>query len=120
MEIEDLHDLVPKTAHQKMQEVTSNLRSNSSRYSSIKDKFGQILMESEDILERWQQCVGELYDDRNRGILRLVFDGNQVGPEILEKEIVKAVTLSKNRTAMGLDEISAEMLKGLGCEGVAF
>ena len=57
-------------------------------------------MESEDIIERWRQYVGELYDDQNRGSLPLVFDGSITGPETLGKESMKALKYSKNGRAI--------------------
>ncbi|XP_042886502.1 craniofacial development protein 2-like [Penaeus japonicus] len=76
------------------------------------DKEGKVLMDSKDVLARWVEYVGELYDDE-RG-MKPEYEGELEGPEIMREEILHAMKSMKNRKATGKDEIAIEMIKAAG------
>jgi len=83
---------------------------------SIKDKDGNLLSESEKILERWAQYVEKLYDDNRDS------DNHNTSTQekcvILEMEVMTAIQkLSKNK-ATGDDNIPAEFIQSLGDKGI--
>ena len=117
-EMEDFYQLSPREAHQRIREVTGKYKSGGSKFSSIKSKTGEVLTETDDVLKRWEEYIKVLYTDGNRTDEPLVFDGELTGPEILESEVAAAVKSDKLGKAPGPDEISTEMLKYLGEDGV--
>ena len=56
--------------------------------------------------------------DTKRTIIPILFEGELSGPEILELEIEYAIKQLKVGKAAGLDNISCEMLRTLGQEGI--
>ena len=68
-------------------------------------------MESDEIKARWDVSIKELYDDIREEI---VCQRNNEGPEMLNKEIRKAMKSMKNGKAIGTDGIAKEMIESLG------
>ena len=62
--------------------------------------------------------IKELYDDPKRTNIPVSFEGDLSGPEILELEIEQAVKQLKAGKATGQDNISCEMLRTLGQDGL--
>ena len=62
------------------------------------DKEGNLLMELEDILKRWMECIKELYEDEQEAI-NLELD--EKGPEIMKEEIRAAMNMMKKGKAIG-------------------
>ena len=52
--------------HSQIQSVTGRKRSNNTT-TCIEGKNGDIIMEKDEILSRWSEYIGELYNDYNRG-----------------------------------------------------
>ena len=52
--------------HSQIKLVTCRKRSNNTT-TCIEDKNGDIIMEKDEILSRWSEYIGELYNDDNRG-----------------------------------------------------
>ena len=60
-EIEDQLKRNPSAAHSKVKELTG--KSCCSSTGCLKAKDGTILMSKEDILKRWEEYIGELFED---------------------------------------------------------
>ena len=78
----------------------------------IKDSDGSILTERREVLGRWQQYVGDLYRDGDRGSIEL--EENEGGPAILRSEVEEAVRRMKWRKSEGSDGIVVEMIEAAG------
>ena len=63
--------------------------------SVIKDKEGNVLMESTEVLSRWEEYIKEVYGDDSRGE-RPLWDGQMSGPLILRSKIENAVKRMKS------------------------
>jgi len=111
------HDLM----YAKVKQITRTTRSGICSSVAIKDRNGEMLIEREDVKNRWKEYVGELYCSCDKpkydelGIeLEKDVDEDNKGPEILEEEISKAIRELKNGKAVGMDDVPAELLKILG------
>ena len=82
-EVEQLEHTNTRVMHEKISEVTGSRRPT--RSSVIKDKEGNVLMDSPGILKRWEEYIKELYGDGSRGE-RLRWDVEMSGPPILRSE----------------------------------
>ena len=82
-----------KTVHQKIKEVTEK-KATAKKTGCIRSKDGDILMEKEDILNRWSEYIAELYHD-DRGPPPIT--NNEEGPQILEEEVKKALKKMKRQ-----------------------
>ena len=81
----------------------------------IKNKKGDILFETNEIMDRWTEYVEELFhDSRSEQKLKSFLQG----PEILTSEVEKALKWMKIGKASGIDNISSEMLQALGDFGI--
>src|SRR5437867_5897015 len=85
---------------------------------TIKSKQGNVLMEKDEVMERWAEYVEELYKDENIGVDDII-DMGQMENEVytISSEEIEAVIrdLPKGK-ACGSDNISAELLQGMGGE----
>ena len=52
--------------HSRIKLMTGRKRGNNTT-TCIEDKNGDIIMEKDEILSRWSEYIGELYNDANRG-----------------------------------------------------
>ena len=52
----------------------------------IKSKYGNLIIDKDKVLERWEEYIGELYGDENRDD-EFVLYNNQEGPPILKDEV---------------------------------
>ena len=71
-------------------------------------------MEKEQILHRWEEYIGELYDDQRPEIAS---KEQAEGPSILEQEVIKALKHMKAGKAPGPDGVTTEMFEALGSFG---
>ena len=71
-------------------------------------------MEKEQILHRWEEYIGELYDDQRPEIAS---KEQAEGPSILEQEVIKALKHMKAGKAPGADGVTTEMFEALGSFG---
>lgn len=107
----------PKQAHQDIKMI-SGKRKNKAPSTCIKNKQGELLFEEEKIKERWEEYIGELYDDPDRDEPPLKFTHPLSGPEISKDEIEHALQQMRNGKATGPDEIPIEVIKALGESGI--
>ena len=69
-------------------------------------------MEEGEVLNRWQQYVGDLCRDSNRRIMEV--EKSEEGPGILRTEVEEAVRHMKWRKSEGSDGIMVEMVEAAG------
>ena len=114
IEIENKLNINTRLAHQKINEITGKSRCSSS--SCIKSKNGTILMEKQEILNRWSEYTEELFED-NRPT-KPIIKKNIEGPPIMKDEVKNAIKTMKNNKAPGPDGITSEMIQSLEELGV--
>ena len=115
--IERFYNLTPKEAHQKIKTITRKFKS-ASISGCLKSKLGEILLEEDEILERWKEYIEELYGDPKRITKPFEFVAPLSGPDIIKSEIEFALRKTKLNKAMGPDEINTEMIKTLEDIGI--
>lgn len=98
-------------------EIKRLTRSFKARTWAIEDEDGNILTDKNEIAERWKTYCQELYRDSSGKLSRVPIP-EEKEPSILKDEIRRAIAKLKNNKAPGADEITAEMLKASGEEGV--
>jgi len=113
-EIERNSKIDSKTLHQKIKEVTG--KKTSAKTSCLRARDGSILMEKEDILNRWSEYIEELYHDE-RGAPPII-NNEEEGQPILEDEVSKALGKMKSGKAPGPDEVPSELLNALDDIGI--
>ena len=96
--------------HKKIDEISGRKVGYSSA-GCIKAKDGSMLVNKDDILNRWTQYIGELYDDTRKGMPRTA--NVRDGPKILQSEVRSAVKGMKKNKAAGSDGVVVEMIKAL-------
>lgn len=112
-EIEDLEKRYPRIMYDKIREITKKKRSINER--AIKDKDGKVLMETEAIKKRWEEYIGELFeDDRQEEEEEEESPGHLDGDQIMEEEMKYAMSKMKRGKAAGEDRIMVEMLEAMG------
>ena len=74
------------------------------------------MLEKEQILNRWEEYIGDLFDDTHGE--KPFIHKNTEGPPILECEIRAALKKAKLRKSPGSDAIHSEMLKILDDYGI--
>ena len=82
----------------------------------IKKRDGTILMIKDEILDRWEEYLAELYDDERNE--RPEIKKKLEGPPITKDEIELALKKMKRGKATGQDEISVEMISALEDLGI--
>ena len=88
----------------------------------IKSKQGNVLMEKDEVMERWAEFVEELYRDGNRGE-DYIIEMSQKEDEactISSEEIEAVIRDLPKGKACGSDNISAEVLQGMGEKGTVY
>ncbi|GFS26510.1 RNA-directed DNA polymerase from mobile element jockey-like [Elysia marginata] len=98
-----------------VKELTGNEKSNKSS-NCIKNKEGKLLFDNKEVLERWTEYMGCLFEDDR--VENPPGVSNLDGPPIIATEVEHAPRKMKNGKAPGLDNISTEMLKALGNFGI--
>ena len=114
LEIENNFNINTKNAHKKINEITGKPRYTSS--GCIRSKSGTILIEKNEILNRWSEYIEELFDD-NRMSKRNIRK-NMEGPPIMKDEVRQAIKSMKGNKATGPDGIFVEMIQSLNELGV--
>ena len=80
-----------------------------------KNESGDILFETNEILNRWTEYVEKLFDDkRDETYLQHFLQG----PILLKLEVENALNSMSKGTSSGIDDISTEMLQALGEFGI--
>ena len=79
----------------------------------VKDKDGNTLTDSKEVLGRWQDYGKSLFslDDRNTSNDDIVFPNENLEPEPLLDEVLSAINQLKSNKAPGLDNVPGELLK---------
>ena len=99
--------------YQVIKKFTSNKRTSSG--GCVKNKKGDMLFETEEIMKRWTEYVEDLFDDTRS---ELGVHSFLQGPDILPTEVENALQHMGNGKASGIDNISKEMLQAMGDFGV--
>lgn len=88
----------------------------------IKDKNGNLLTTDREIIERWKEHFQGMFNPKINVAQQEEEDNKQLEQgkeeEIDEIEIREAIKMLKNGKAAGHDQITAEMLKSMGSEGL--
>ena len=85
----------------------------------VKDDDGEILTESDQIKQRWQQyCQGLYSSNDGLGGVTEPIEVVEDEPDILRSEVVFALKKMRTGKAPGFDDIPAELIKEKGDEGV--
>ncbi|GFO06294.1 craniofacial development protein 2-like [Plakobranchus ocellatus] len=90
-EIEQTLNIDSKFTHAKIKDVNGK-KIKCSSPGCIKSKDGTMLMEKNKILNRWSECVEDLFKDDEKPKIKK----NIEGPTILEEEIEAAIKKMKN------------------------
>ena len=108
-EIEDLGNKDQQLMYEKVEEVTFKNKQRTGIV--IKRADGRVVMELEEVLERWAEYITELFGD-NR-VEQLNQHNNREGPPIMRSEVEAAMKKMKKGKAVGEDGIALEMLLAL-------
>src|SRR5579872_7213971 len=106
-EIENLKNKNSKMMHKEIKELSRHTTTCTSG-GCIKGKDGTVLMEKDQILNRWTEYIQELFED-DRGDLPQIRKDTD-GPDILKDEVRFAIKHMKRNKACGPDNIFAELL----------
>ena len=113
-EIERLERTNTALMHEKIKSISGRKTCTSS--GCIQSKDGTLIMEKDEILERWSEYIEELFDDE-RG-QKPVIRKNIEGPRILKAEVTAAIAHTKRNKAAGPDGIVVEMIEALEDFGI--
>ena len=107
--------------YEKVKEISGkNKRTNAN--NELKDKDGNTIKNEQEILKRWKEYVGDLYNKdgkpKNRSVEETSKNDDEEGPSILRKEVEWAIKALKAKKATGIDEVPAEVLKIMEENGI--
>src|SRR3989441_2116716 len=110
-------EMLDKAHSQLIYQKISELRPKENRMlQTIKGKQGNILMEKDEVMERWAEYVEELYRDETRGEDASI-DKSHMESEVYinrSEEIEVVIKDLPKGKACGSDNISAELLQRMG------
>src|SRR5437899_5247894 len=110
--------MLDKAHSQLLYQKIKELRPKGNRMlQTIMRKQGKALLEKDEVMERWAEYVEELYRDENRGEADMGDLVNEVYT-ISSEEIEAVIKDLPKGKACGSDNISAELLKGMGEKGI--
>ena len=101
--------------HSQIKLVTGRKRGNNTT-TCIEDKNGDIIIEKDEILSRWSEYIGELYNDDNRGDMPDIVA--EVESPITRREVEHALRGMPEKKSPGPDGITTEMLVAAGKVGI--
>ena len=113
-EIERCRTTDPSSLHKKVSTLIGKKTCTSS--GCIKAKDGSLLMEKEELTERWAEYIEELFMDE-RGEKPIIQKPIE-GPEILKSEVKAAINKMKKNKAAEPDNICIEMIQALDEFGI--
>ena len=113
-EIEKSKRSDPRTMHKQIKELTGARACSSA--GCIKSKEGTIIVEKEEILERWAEYINDLFNDDR--IEKPTILKNMDGPKILKSEVESSLHKLKRNKAAGPDEVVTEMMLALEDYGI--
>src|SRR3989442_9735021 len=86
-------EMLDKADGQLMYQKIKELRPKGNRgLQTIKGKQGNVLMEKDEVMERWAEYVEELYKDENRGVDDII-DMGQMENEVYIQSVAKRLKL---------------------------
>ena len=109
-EVEQLEKIDTHLMHKKIKEMTGIRKPT--RSSVIKDRDGNLLMDQTDVLQRWEEYIGELFDDDRREEHDSL--PGDTGPSIIRAEVERAIAGMAGGKAAGEDGVVAEMIQAGG------
>src|SRR2546425_11099055 len=110
--------MLDKAHSQLLYQKIKELQPKGSRVlQTIKSKQGRALLEKDEVMERWAKYVEELYKDENRGEADMGDLVNEVYT-ISSEEVEAMIKDLPKRKACGSNNISAELLQGMGEKGI--
>ena len=95
--------------------MTGRKRGNNTT-ACIEDKNGDIIMEKDEILSRWSEHIGELYNDDNRGYIPDI--AAEVESPITRREVEHTLRGMPEKKSPGPDGITTEILVAAGEVGI--
>ena len=113
LEIETKQKSDSKYIHSKIKEISG--KRSYTNVGCIKSRDGKILMDKNDILNRWSEYIEELFSDTREE--NIVIKKDIDGPPIL-KEVVAAIKKMKLGKAIGPDNIPIEIITTLEDLGI--
>ena len=96
--------------------MTGRKRGNNTTTCIIEDKNGDIIMEKDEILSRWSEYIGELYNYDNRGEMPVI--PAEVESSITRREVEHALRGMPEKKSPGPYGITTEMLVAAGEIGI--
>ena len=106
---------VNNKVYQKINEISGS-KFGCSDSGCIKAKDGTVLLENNDIKNRWIEYIGELFHDTQGALPH--FPDSTEGPNVLKSEVQTAINMMRRNRAAGPDGIVVEMLEALEEYGV--
>lgn len=103
--------------YKNVEEITGR-RKTCSATGCLKAKDGTIIVEKDQILDRWAEYIKELFEDETRDD-NFKVKNNFEGPPIMQDEVVDAMRKMRRGKATGPDGISVELLEALDSFGLA-
>ena len=100
--------------HSRIKLVTGRKRGNNTT-TCIADKNGDIIMEKDEILSRWSEYIGELYNDNRSDMPDIAAE---VESPITRREVEHALRSMPEKKSPGPDGITTEMLVAAGEIGI--
>ena len=97
--------------HSQIKLVTGRKRGNNTT-TCIEDKNGDIIMEKDEILSRWSEYIGELYNDDNIGDMPDI--AAEVESPITRREVQHALRGKPEKKSPGPDGFTTEMFVAAG------
>jgi retron-type reverse transcriptase len=116
----DIEELQKIGRHDKVYEKVKKItkRATTGRGIAVEDEEGKLLQDANEVRRRWKEYVEDLYQSKDRPTEIMedsyMGDGEDLGPKVLREEVLAAINELKNNKATGIDNIPAEILKGLG------
>ncbi|GFO24946.1 endonuclease-reverse transcriptase [Plakobranchus ocellatus] len=113
-EIEQQRKHAQQTMYRNIEEITGKRTFLST--GCIKAMNGDIIIDKEKILERWEEYIRELFKDDRKD--HNIMKNNFAGPSIMKEEIETAIKKMKYGKATGPDNISVELIEALEDFGI--
>src|SRR5215469_2475518 len=110
MDIENLSKRDQQMMYEKVSELTRE--SMYKQGKAIKKKDGTVVIEKEEVMERWEEYISELFRENRQENINIQY--NEEGPPIMKEEMEDAMNKMKFGKVVGNDGIAFEMLKALG------
>ena len=101
--------------HSQIKLVTGRKRGNNTT-TCIEDKNGDIIKEKDDIISRWSEYIGELYNDDNKGDMPDI--AAVLESPITRREVDHTLRGMPEKKSPGPDGITTEMIVVAGEVGI--